>query len=169
MGLSFLPFLPQHHFHFHRPPCFSVSFLFFFSHMRKLCPNFDRDDGLETVLEVPIPEEMFNSMGSNLALRCHNMLTWMKAQTAEKWSSPIIAGRFNELSFLLYIVGSPLIPLQVRLDNSVHRPIRDSSIVRTKNLPFQIHLHTCFVISYVMIHEFAIDPPGDTPLELLHG
>ncbi|CAK9150739.1 unnamed protein product [Ilex paraguariensis] len=96
--------------------------------MRKLCPNFDQEDGLETVLEVPIPEEMFTSMGSNVALRWQNMATWMKAQTPEKWSSPIIAGRYNELSFLLHIVGSPLIPLQVQLDHSIHRPIKHSSI-----------------------------------------
>nr|POE61912.1 putative polyol transporter 6 [Quercus suber] len=81
--------------------------------MRRLCPNIDREDGLETVLEVPIPEEMFTSMGSNVTIRWENMQTWMKAQTNNKWSSsPIIAGRFNELRFLLYLVGSPLIPLQ---------------------------------------------------------
>lgn len=97
--------------------------------MRTLCPNFEREDALETVLEVPIPEEMFNSMGSNVALRWQNMSTWMKAQTSDKWSSPIIAGRYNELSFLLFIVGSPLIPLQVQVDSSVPRPVRHSSIV----------------------------------------
>lgn len=97
--------------------------------MRRLCPNIDREDGLETVLEVPIPEEMFTSMGNNVGVRMQNMLAWMKAQTSDKWSSPIIAARLNELRFLLYLVGSPLIPLQVYLDNSVHRPIRDSSIV----------------------------------------
>ncbi|KAK1363589.1 Spindle assembly abnormal protein 6 [Heracleum sosnowskyi] len=96
--------------------------------MRTLCPNFEREDALETVLEVPIPEEMFNSMGSNVALRWQNMSTWMKAQTSDKWSSPIIAGRYNELSFLLFIVGSPLIPLQVQVDSSVPRPVRHSSI-----------------------------------------
>ncbi|XP_038883911.1 uncharacterized protein LOC120074751 [Benincasa hispida] len=96
--------------------------------MRRLCPNIDRDDGLETILEVPIPEEMFTSMGSNVTLRWQNMSTWMKAQTSDKWSSPIIANRFNELRFLLYLVGSPLIPLQVQLGHSVHRPVRDCSI-----------------------------------------
>ncbi|KAH7514856.1 uncharacterized protein LOC107431328 [Ziziphus jujuba] len=96
--------------------------------MRKLCPNIDKEDGLETVLEVPIPEDMFNSMGSNVTLRWQNMLTWMKAQTSDKWSAPIIAGRLNELRFLLYLVGSPLIPLQVQLGNSIHRPVKDSSI-----------------------------------------
>ncbi|XP_073281123.1 uncharacterized protein [Primulina huaijiensis] len=96
--------------------------------MRKMCPNFDREDGLETVLEVPIPEEMFTRMGNNVAVRWQNMATWMKAQTSDKWSSPIIAGRYNELSFLLYFVGSPLIPMQVQLDQSIHRPVKHASI-----------------------------------------
>lgn len=99
-------------------------------YMRRLCPNIDREDGLETVLEVPIPEEMFTSMGTNVTLRWQNMLTWMRAQTSDKWSSPVIAGRFNELRFLLYLVGSPLIPLQVQLGHSIHRPVKDCSIVR---------------------------------------
>ena len=98
--------------------------------MRKLCPNIDREDGLETVLEVPVPEEMFTSMGSNLQVRLANMLTWMKAQSSDKWSQPVIAGRINELRFLLYLVGSPLIPLQVQLGHSVHKPVKDCSIVR---------------------------------------
>ncbi|KAF5736064.1 Spindle assembly abnormal protein 6 [Tripterygium wilfordii] len=96
--------------------------------MRKLCPNIDREDGLETVLEVPIPDEMLTSMGSNVQLRWQNMLTWMKAQTSDKWSQPVIARRLNELRFLLYLVGSPLIPLQVQVGHSVHKPLRDSSI-----------------------------------------
>lgn len=117
-------------------------------HMRKLCPNIDRDDGLETVLEVPIPEEMFTSMGSNVTLRWQNMLTWMKAQTSDKWSAPVIAGRFNELRFLLYLVGSPLIPLQVQLGHSVHRPVRDSSIVRISMNPYH------FVVCHQSISHF---------------
>lgn len=106
--------------------------------IRRLCPNLDREDGLETVLEVPIPEEMFTSMGTNVALRWQNMLTWMKAQTADKLSSPLFAKRLNELRFLLYLVGSPLIPLQVQLGHSVHRPVRDSSIVRLSFLSYNI-------------------------------
>lgn len=96
--------------------------------MRKLCPNVDRDDGLETVLEIPIPEELFSGMGNNVALRCQNMMTWMKAQTSDKLSQPLIAARINELHFLLYLVGSPLIPLQVQVGHSVHKPVKDSSI-----------------------------------------
>ncbi|CAL1399799.1 unnamed protein product [Linum trigynum] len=96
--------------------------------MRKLCPNIDKDDGLETVLEIPIPEEMFTGMGSNTTLRLQNMLSWMRAQTSDKWSQPVIASRINELRFLLYLVGSPLIPLQVQVGHAVHKAVRDSSI-----------------------------------------
>nr|ALB00213.1 hypothetical protein [Populus tomentosa] len=96
--------------------------------MRKLCPNIDREDGLETVLEIPIPEEMYTNMGSNAELRWQNMLTWMRAQTSDKLSQPVIAARINELRFLLYMVGSPLIPLQVQVGHSVHKPVKDCSI-----------------------------------------
>ncbi|MCD7465624.1 hypothetical protein HAX54_001639 [Datura stramonium] len=57
------------------------------------------------------------------------MSTWMKAQTSDKWSSPIVAARYNELSFLLYMVGSPLIPFQIQLGQSVNRPVKHSSII----------------------------------------
>ncbi|XP_076922109.1 uncharacterized protein LOC143583775 [Bidens hawaiensis] len=97
-------------------------------HMRVLCPNLDREDALETVLDVPIPEEMFTRMGSTVGLRWQNMATWMRAQTIDKWSSPIIANRYNELSFLLYMLGSPTLPLQIQLDNSSASSIRNSSI-----------------------------------------
>ncbi|MFS7937578.1 hypothetical protein Hanom_Chr05g00429311 [Helianthus anomalus] len=100
--------------------------------MRVLCPNFDREDALETIFDVPIPEEMFTSMGTSVSLRWQNMATWMKAQTSEKWTSPAVAKSYNELSFLLYVVGSPLLPLQIQLDDSSARSIRNSSIVSIK-------------------------------------
>ncbi|KAL6542264.1 hypothetical protein OROMI_023866 [Orobanche minor] len=96
--------------------------------MRRMCPNFDREDALETVLEVPVPEEMFSGLGNTVALRWQNMATWMKAQTPDKWSSPIISARYNEMSFLLYIVGSPLIPFQVEVGRSIHRAVKHNSI-----------------------------------------
>ncbi|XXG81360.1 hypothetical protein AAC387_Pa09g2017 [Persea americana] len=95
--------------------------------MRKLCPNFDREDGLETVLEVPIPEEMFTSMGSNTALRWQNLRMWMSAQGPEKALAPNLAGRNAELQLLLNVVGSPLIPLPVP-EEALNRPIKNASI-----------------------------------------
>lgn len=111
------------------------------SSLRRLCPNIDKEDGLETVLEIPVPEEMFTTMGSNVTLRWQNMLTWMKAQTDERLASPSVSARLNELRFLLYLVGSPLIPLQVQLGHSIHRPVRDCSIVRTFTLTYQYHTY----------------------------
>ncbi|CAM8972169.1 hypothetical protein QQ045_028290 [Rhodiola kirilowii] len=95
--------------------------------MRKLCPNFDREDGLETVLEVPIPEEMFTSMGNNAAMRWQNMRAWMRAKGVDK-SSHLIAGSSNEFMLLLKLIGSPLIPFQVHLDHSITRTIKDCTI-----------------------------------------
>ncbi|KDP38488.1 hypothetical protein JCGZ_04413 [Jatropha curcas] len=95
--------------------------------MRKLCPNLDKEDGLETVLEVPVPEEMFASMGSNGASRWANMRALMKAQSADK-SSHLQAKSDNEFIALLKLVGSPLIPIQIHTDQSVTRPITDGSI-----------------------------------------
>lgn len=97
--------------------------------MRKLCPNIDKEDGLETVLEIPIPEELFTSLGNDVNVRWQNMLSWMKAQTPDKYSQPGLSTRLNELRFLLFLVSSPLIPLQVQLGHSINRPVKDTTIV----------------------------------------
>lgn len=74
--------------------------------MRTLCPNFDNEDGLETVLEVPMPEEAFASMGSNALLRWQNIRSKMRAQLAGKQASDDL------FMMLLKIVSSPVIPYQ---------------------------------------------------------
>ena len=99
----------------------------------------DREDALDTILEVPIPEEMFNNMGNNLASRCQTMQQWMKAQSSDKWSSPVILGQVNELRFILHHIGSPLIPLPVHIDN-ISRPVKDSSIVSTLVNKYPFHV-----------------------------
>ncbi|KAL6533283.1 hypothetical protein OROMI_027395 [Orobanche minor] len=71
---------------------------------------------------------MFSGLGNTVALRWQNMATWIKAQTPDKWSSPIITARYNEMSFLLYILGSPLIPFQVEVSRSIHRAVKHNSI-----------------------------------------
>ncbi|KAI3464973.1 hypothetical protein Pfo_021636 [Paulownia fortunei] len=105
--------------------------------MRKLCPNLDKEDGLETVLEVPIPEEMFNKMGSNAALRWHNMRNLMRAHhrgATDKWAAvtnPLAASSSSnndQFMLLLKLVGSAFIPYRVQLDHAVTKPIKDGSI-----------------------------------------
>lgn len=104
--------------------------------MRKLCPNFDKENGLETVLEVPIPEEMFTKMGSTSSSRWKNLLDLMKAQSDKQCSSSqsshlLSSGSNNEFMALLKLVGTPLIPHQIQAADALSRPIRDASIVRT--------------------------------------
>lgn len=100
--------------------------------MRKLCPNFDNEDGLDTVLEVPIPEEMLSGMGSNGSSRWQNMRTLMNARFVDK-SSGLSTPSNNEFMVLLKLVGAPLIPLQVPSDHTLTRPLKDCSIVSLTN------------------------------------
>ncbi|KAL3521164.1 hypothetical protein ACH5RR_019313 [Cinchona calisaya] len=79
--------------------------------MRTLCPNLDREDGLETVLEVPVPEEIFASAKNNKSWQ--NMKSWMKSHT-EKSPASLFGGRNTEIQLLLGVVGAPLVPLPIR-------------------------------------------------------
>ncbi|KAJ1384941.1 hypothetical protein SESBI_42090 [Sesbania bispinosa] len=75
-----------------------------------MCPNFDKADGLETVLEVPIPEEMLANIGINGFNQWQNLRTLMNAQFGDK--SLGLSTPSNEFMALLKFVGAPLIPLQ---------------------------------------------------------
>ncbi|XP_059283110.1 uncharacterized protein LOC132036744 isoform X2 [Lycium ferocissimum] len=94
--------------------------------MRTLCPNLNKKDGLETVLEVPIPEEMFNKMGSNASTQWQNMRNLMRAQSADRYSSHHAA--VDQFMFLFKIVGSALVPFQVQFDHALKLPHRDASM-----------------------------------------
>lgn len=111
--------------------------------MRTLCPNIDKENGLETVLEVPIPEEMFTSMGSNAPLRWQNMRNKMRAQNGDK--SKYNTSSNDQFMLLLKIIGSPLIPYQVQLYHSLPPTIRDGSFVSN-----HIFLVYFFVFSLVI-------------------
>lgn len=92
--------------------------------MRKLCPNYDREDALETVLEVPIPEEMFHSTNKSWK----NMKAWMKSNNG-KTADNNFGSRNAEIQLLLGVIGAPLIPLPVRSDhNPLNRNIKDHPI-----------------------------------------
>ncbi|CAA3009712.1 Hypothetical predicted protein [Olea europaea subsp. europaea] len=95
--------------------------------MRTLCPNLDREDGLDTVLEVPIPEEMF---GSNRKGSWQNMKSWMRSNTERAPPvSSVFGGRSTEIQFLLGVIGAPLIPLPIRYDQTfINDNIKDQPI-----------------------------------------
>nr|TKS16729.1 uncharacterized protein D5086_0000015600 [Populus alba] len=95
--------------------------------MRKLCPNFDREDGLDTVLEVPIPEEMFasNKHGNR---SWQNMKAWMRPHN-ERSVTTLFGGKNAEIQLLLGVVGAPLIPLPILCDHQfINRNIKDHPI-----------------------------------------
>lgn len=112
--------------------------------MRTLCPNFDREDGLETVLEVPMPEELFCSDNNKSG-------AWRSVKSSLLRSSPdnssslatLFGGRDAQIQMLLGnaqiqmllgIVGAPSIPLPVssdheEIDHPISKLIKNQSIV----------------------------------------
>lgn len=89
--------------------------------MRTLCPNLDREDGLETVLEVPIPEEMFASPK-------HRTRQNMNYHTFDKSAASVFGSRDAEIQLLLGVVGAPLIPHPIRSQHSLNAKINDHPI-----------------------------------------
>lgn len=113
-----------------KPPIF-----FFFHQMRKLCPNYDLPDGLETVLEVPIPEEMFVSNKTSNHRSWQNMKSWMNLKPNTEQQRPsivaVFGGRNTEIQLLLGVIGAPLIPLPINHnDHFITKNIKDHPIVR---------------------------------------
>ncbi|OMO76300.1 hypothetical protein COLO4_25597 [Corchorus olitorius] len=103
--------------------------------MRKLCPNYDFPEGLDTVLEVPIPEEMFASNKTSSNKSWQNMKSWMNMKQSSDKSPPsmtaIFGGRNTEIQLLLGVIGAPLIPLPIKLDHdqsSISKNIKDHPI-----------------------------------------
>ncbi|KAG6530971.1 uncharacterized protein LOC122047151 [Zingiber officinale] len=86
--------------------------------MKKLWPNLEREDGLDTVLEVPMPEETFlTGDGSHSGKTfCTNVKAWMRPHVDRAPLSPI--GRGAELQLMLGVIGAPLVPLPVHAHNS---------------------------------------------------
>lgn len=127
--------------------------------MRKLWPNLDREDGLDTVLEVPIPEEMLcsNAHSKSAWSRCTNWMRPHGGGGGDRLSAPAL-GRNAELQLMLGVVGAPLVPLPVR----THRPfikndIKDDPIVsrRLKSIfCYWILEHTCIYIERELIFRY---------------
>ncbi|XP_042024316.1 uncharacterized protein LOC121771564 [Salvia splendens] len=93
--------------------------------MRTLWPNIDGDDGLETVLEVPVPDEMFTS-ASNSSKPWRAVKSWLMTGRAPR-PSPDYEARALEIQSLLGVVGAPLLPLPISSDHYIKsHPIEKS-------------------------------------------
>ncbi|KAL5734605.1 hypothetical protein ACOSP7_032466 [Xanthoceras sorbifolium] len=122
--------------------------------MRKLCPNFDREDGLDTVLEVPIPEEMFaGNNKSNSHRSWQNMKAWIKPYSEKSPPSiaAIFGGKNTEIQLLLGVVGAPLIPLPIRNDDHDHdHHLHDHPICKhIKDHPIEASMAKYIVKQYI--------------------
>lgn len=95
--------------------------------MRTLCPNLDREDALETVLEVPIPEEIFANNTKNRSW--HNMKSWMRPHGNDKSPTLLFGDRNTEIQLLLGVVGAPLVPLPIHSHHSFTKSFKDHPIV----------------------------------------
>ncbi|KAL8161092.1 hypothetical protein V2J09_012581 [Rumex salicifolius] len=100
--------------------------------MRTLCPNLDKEDGLETVLEVPIPEEMFPSTKSKWP-NINMMKSWMMkpggvGRSPSPNSSFPFADRNAQLQLLLSVIGAPLIPLPIPGSTNPSHLLKDHPI-----------------------------------------
>ncbi|XP_010543752.1 PREDICTED: uncharacterized protein LOC104816566 [Tarenaya hassleriana] len=103
--------------------------------MRKLCPNYNLEDGLETVLEVPMPEELFVSTKTKPWNNMKSYWSRPGAASAAGNMTRLIGGRNAEIQLLLGVVGAPLIPLPVQPHNHhdydeqpIHKHINDQPI-----------------------------------------
>ncbi|XP_059628053.1 uncharacterized protein LOC132270862 [Cornus florida] len=93
--------------------------------MRTLCPNLDREDGLETVLEVPIPEETFGSSKQN---RSWQSMTSCMRSHVERSAQSVLRARGAEIQLLLGVAGAPLIPLPIPCLQPINKNIKDYPI-----------------------------------------
>ncbi|MCD7445766.1 hypothetical protein HAX54_000003 [Datura stramonium] len=98
--------------------------------MRTLCPNLDKEDGLETVLEVPIPEEMFVNSSQKHIKSWQNMKSWIKSSSTHHHAVSVIGGRNAEIQLLLGVVAAPLIPhpIQCNTHSVINKNINDHPI-----------------------------------------
>lgn len=100
--------------------------------MRKLWPNSDREDGLETVLEVPIPEEYFAPPAKHSGRKTWQSIKslWTKQSSGDK-NITIAEERSAEIQLLLGVVGAPLVPVPVESgpDCFISNNIKDHPIV----------------------------------------
>ncbi|KAL1544730.1 hypothetical protein AAHA92_21542 [Salvia divinorum] len=85
--------------------------------MRTLWPNLDGDDGLETVLEVPVPDEMFIA-ASNSSKSWRAVKSWLMSGRAPR-PAPDYEALAVEIQSLLGVVGAPLLPLPISSDHDV--------------------------------------------------
>ncbi|XP_078181101.1 uncharacterized protein LOC144574881 [Carex rostrata] len=113
--------------------------------MRTLCPNLEREDALETVLEVPVPDEN-GSFGlsprgtRNGNSKLKNIKSWMRSQRILNHSSaPSSLGRGAELQLMLGVIGAPLLPHPLQCYSSITGSAIKDDPIETSMAKYIVH------------------------------
>ncbi|XP_024995941.1 uncharacterized protein LOC112529097 [Cynara cardunculus var. scolymus] len=105
--------------------------------MRRLCSTNDDEKGLETLLEISMPENVFTNTGMNAAKRWQQMRNLSMTHHARltKWLTALSTTsdggdgpKDKQFMYLLKIASSSFIPFQVQLDRTLEMPVKDGSI-----------------------------------------
>uniref|UniRef100_A0A0E0L078 Uncharacterized protein n=1 Tax=Oryza punctata TaxID=4537 RepID=A0A0E0L078_ORYPU len=81
--------------------------------MRKVCPNLDREDGLDTVLEVPVPELHREAPRRRGRRGGGTVKSWVRARMEHGRRRDGTAPSRAEVQLMLGVVGAPLVPQAV--------------------------------------------------------
>ncbi|CAL4907206.1 unnamed protein product [Urochloa decumbens] len=82
--------------------------------MRKVCANLDREDGLDTVLEVPVPESLHEaSSGRGGRRRRHTVTAWVRSHMDQRHRRDGAPPSRAEVQLMLGVIGAPLVPQPV--------------------------------------------------------
>ncbi|KAK9700039.1 hypothetical protein RND81_08G213100 [Saponaria officinalis] len=100
--------------------------------MRKFCANLRGENGLETILEVPIPEEMFPTKNKSPKL-----MFWKKSKLG-RFS---IGDRNSQIQVLLGVIGAPLVHLPIHFDNMFNKSL--------KNYPIESSMAKYIISQYI--------------------
>ncbi|KAL5202689.1 hypothetical protein ABZP36_013641 [Zizania latifolia] len=91
--------------------------------MRKVCPNVDREDGLDTVLEVPVPE-LHREAASRRRRSSSTVKSWVRSRIehGRRGRRDGVAPSRAEVQLMLGVVGAPLVPQPVEARKAMAPP-----------------------------------------------
>ncbi|OEL32644.1 hypothetical protein BAE44_0006337 [Dichanthelium oligosanthes] len=80
--------------------------------MRKVCANLDREDGLDTVLEVPVPESQHEPSGRGRRRR-RPVKAWVRSHMDQRHQRDGAPPSGADVQLMLGVIGAPLVPQPV--------------------------------------------------------
>ncbi|TKW28151.1 hypothetical protein SEVIR_3G330200v4 [Setaria viridis] len=81
--------------------------------MRKVCANLDREDGLDTVLEVPVPESHHEPSARGGRRRRRTVTAWVRSHMDQRHRRDGAPPSRADVQLMLGVIGAPLVPQPV--------------------------------------------------------